>query len=64
MTEQWRDKVNERQWQEIEFCRIYTEHFNHGTDGHNFRQLISLLAELLDDQEKQIEEMKRGIDAR
>lgn len=44
----WRSFLDERQLKEIEFDIIYVNQFEHGTDGHNARQIIARMAELLD----------------
>ncbi len=44
----WRALLVERQLKEIEFSEIYTARFSHGTDGHNAKQIIAKLSEMLD----------------
>lgn len=45
----WMDIIlNEWQQNEVRFNRIYTDRFNHGTDGHNPRTLIATLAKAID----------------
>lgn len=44
----WKKAFDERQLKEIEFCRLYTKNFNHGTVGHNEKIIIAKLADLLD----------------
>lgn len=46
----WRELFDERQQREIKFCGVYnTPDFQHGTNGHNERIIISKLANLLDE---------------
>lgn len=47
-TEDWRNRLDERQRQEVAFATLYTTQFNHGTTGHNQLLLIHRLAELLE----------------
>lgn len=44
----WTKEFDERQLQEIAFCRLYSADFAHGTDGHNAKLIIAKLAALLD----------------
>jgi hypothetical protein len=44
----WWLNFDERQLKEIAFSRVYAQQFNHGTDGHNAKLIISKLADLLD----------------
>lgn len=37
--------VDSRQLKEIEFALLYSGKFNHGTDGHNRLNIISLFAD-------------------
>lgn len=49
----WRELfLDDRQRNEVEFCEIYAEKFNHGTDGHHKTTIIAKLAVLLDAIEK------------
>lgn len=41
----------QRQRPEIEFNRVYAEHYHHGTAGHNERLIMARLARLLDELE-------------
>ena len=43
----WTGKFTDREIKEIDFARIYTDNFNHGTDGHNSKMVISKMANLL-----------------
>jgi hypothetical protein len=43
------DLFTEREWMEIEFCRVYAEEYDHGTDGHLIRKLVAKLADLLEE---------------
>lgn len=43
----WTEELDERQKQEVNFSRTYTDFFNHGTNGHNQYLLIAKLANLL-----------------
>lgn len=47
----WRDQLTDRERKEVEFAELYAADFNHGTDGHNRLNLISLMAKLLDNKE-------------
>ena len=42
------DLLTEKEWMEVEYCRVYAEEYNHGTDGHNTRLLVAKLADLLE----------------
>lgn len=45
----WMDIIlDERQQNEVHFNKIYADKFNHGTDGHNPRILIAILAKAID----------------
>lgn len=44
----WRKYFTRREQQEIAFNHNYARMFNHGTDGHMARTIISKMAELLD----------------
>ena len=41
--------LTEREWMEVEYCRVYAEEYNHGTDGHSIRLLVAKLADLLEE---------------
>lgn len=43
----WHKHFDERQLNEIEFSAIYTRDFQHGTDGHNAKMIIGLMASIL-----------------
>ena len=43
------DEFTEREWMEIELCRLYAEQYNHGTSGHLLRIIIAKLADLLEE---------------
>jgi len=47
----WMQQLDERQVNEVRFDRLYVSNFNHGTDGHNARLIISKLADMLDVQQ-------------
>jgi hypothetical protein len=47
------DKAGRRALQELDFARLYDQHFSHGTDGHSRLVLIAMLATLLDQKEAQ-----------
>lgn len=49
---EWRLNFDARQRREIEYCIIYAEQFNHGTDGHNIRLIVDKMARLLDMKEQ------------
>jgi len=42
------DLLSEREWMEVEYCRVYAEEYRHGTDGHLIRILVAKLADLLE----------------
>jgi hypothetical protein len=44
----WLDALDDRQQKEVEFSRVYTSMYHHGTDGHHRMLLIAKLAGLLD----------------
>jgi len=44
----WQTHFTERELKEIEFCRLYALNFNHGTDGHNIRNIVAKMVGLLD----------------
>lgn len=45
----WMDIIlDERQQNEVHFNKVYADKFNHGTDGHNPRILIAILAKAID----------------
>jgi hypothetical protein len=44
----WLDALDDRQQKEVEFSRVYTSMYHHGTDGHHRMMLIDRLAKLLD----------------
>jgi len=46
------EKAGRRALQELDFARLYEQHFSHGTDGHSRLVLIAKLADLLDDKEE------------
>lgn len=37
--------VDSRQLKEIEFAMLYSSRFNHGTDGHNRLNIVTLFAQ-------------------
>lgn len=43
----WLNQFDERQRKEIEFCFVYLNQFEHGTDGHNAKIIIAKMAQLL-----------------
>lgn len=44
---EWYNLLTEREIREVEFARIYSTEFGHGTDGHNRLNLITKLADIL-----------------
>lgn len=54
----WLKEFDERQRKEIEFSKLYAETFHHGTDGHNSKMIIAKMAALLDEMEKEIEDLE------
>lgn len=53
------DLLEEKEWLEIEFCRVYAEEYDHGTSGHVIRKLVAKLADLLE-QHYPDEEVENG----
>lgn len=47
---EWMKDLTERERKEIEFCRVYADSFNHGTDGHTRLLMVAKLAKMLDEQ--------------
>ena len=47
----WKSNFDERQLKEIHFCWIYNKYFNHGTDGHNIRNIVAVMVSILDNAE-------------
>lgn len=43
----WLNNFDERQQKEIEFCVLYLNQFEHGTDGHNAKVIIAKMAIML-----------------
>ena len=43
----WRSNFDDRQNKEIDFCLLYRNEFNHGTDGHILRTIIADMATIL-----------------
>ena len=44
----WESQFTDRERKEIEFCRVYADEFNHGTDGHLVRGIVAKMAKMLD----------------
>ena len=44
----WPRDFDERELNEIRFCRVYKEQFAHGTPGHNPMMIIAKLTDLLE----------------
>lgn len=47
----WQELLDDREWAEICFARLYKNNFSHGTDGHNRLLLLAKLSYFLDQQE-------------
>lgn len=58
---QWFDEFDERQQQQIRFSRLYAREFHHGANGHNDMMIIAKMAELLDELERQVKDLKENI---
>jgi hypothetical protein len=43
----WTKRFTNREIKEIDFARIYTDNFNHGTDGHRAKIIISKMSNML-----------------
>jgi len=43
----WKSNFDERQLKEIEFCCVYSKQYNHGTDGHNIRNIVAMMSSIL-----------------
>lgn len=56
----WSAGFIERELAEIEFAKIYTEKFNHGTDGHNRLNIVTKLALLVNEQQEMIRNLTQG----
>lgn len=48
---EWQKLLDEREWAEVCFARVYKNNFKHGTDGHNRLLLLAKLSYLLDEME-------------
>ena len=48
MSAEWKAVFTERELKEITFAQVYTEHYNHGTDGHNAKVIIAKLVAILE----------------
>lgn len=48
MSAEWKAAFTERELKEITFARVYAEHYNHGTDGHNAKIIIAKLVAILE----------------
>lgn len=46
------DIYDERQRQQIEWCRLYADKFNHGDIGHNDKMIIAQLSRQLESVEE------------
>jgi hypothetical protein len=47
----WKDQFIERELKEIDYCLVFQQYFNHGTDEHNIRLIVAKLATLLSERE-------------
>jgi hypothetical protein len=45
---EWMKDLSQRERDEINFCMVYSEQFNHGTDGHTRLLMVAKLAKKLD----------------
>lgn len=61
---EWMFNFDARERSEIAFNRLYMGGFNHGTDGHNMRKIISRMADLLDDYDAQIRDLEGKLNGR
>lgn len=52
------DFLTSREQAELKFARVYVDHFDHGTDGHNRLVLIAKLAQQLEIMVGEIEKLK------
>jgi len=43
----WKSNFDERELSEIEFCCFYSKQYNHGTLGHNIRNIVAKMASIL-----------------
>ena len=50
----WRVNFDDRQNKEIDFCIVYRDKFNHGTDGHILRTIIADMASMLNSRSKEV----------
>lgn len=48
----WKSEFDKRELQEIHFCLLYRQEYDHGTSGHLLRTIIAKMARLLDKTEK------------
>jgi hypothetical protein len=48
---EWMNDLTERERKEIEFCLVYADQFNHGTDGHTRLLIVAKLAKKLNEKE-------------
>ena len=54
----WLDTLDDRGQKEVEFARVYQQHYAHGTDGHGRLLLIAKLAALLDTMETDLRQVQ------
>lgn len=48
---QWMSELTDREQKEVEFCLLYSDAFNHGTDGHTRLNIVAKLARKLHEYE-------------
>lgn len=56
------EKNNTRMQNEVRLNVIYSKEFKHGTEGHNIRMLVARQAEMLTEQEREIERLNRVLE--
>ncbi len=59
----WTDTLNDQQRKEVAWARLYAGSYGHFTDGHSRLMLISLLAELLDQREGELQLARPAVEA-
>lgn len=57
----WKSNFDERELKEIEFCVLYKQQFNHGTQAHNLRVIVAKMVSILDNAESVIDETNEKI---
>lgn len=57
----WKSNFDERELKEIEFCVLYKQQFNHGTQAHNLRVIVAKMVSVLGKMESVIYETDERI---